>query len=41
LARNLNTGEPFAQGTEMVAADQAVHVDAERPSRLILPIVPR
>lgn len=41
LARNLNTGAPFAQTTEMVVAEQAVHVDAERPSHLVLPIVPR
>ena len=41
LARNLNTGAPFAQTTKMVVAEQAVHVDAERPSHLVLPIVPR
>ena len=41
LARNLNTGAPFAQGTEWMVAEQAVHVDAARPSHLVLPVVPR
>jgi len=41
LARNLNSGAPFAQTAKMVVAEQAVHVDAERPSHLVLPIVPR
>ena len=41
LARNLNTGAPFAQTMEMKVADQQVHVDAERASHLVLPIIPR
>jgi putative CocE/NonD family hydrolase len=39
--RNLNTGEPVATGTRMVTADQVVYHDAEHPSALILPVVPR
>jgi putative CocE/NonD family hydrolase len=39
--RNLNTGEPAATGTRMVKADQAVYHDAEHPSALVLPVIPR
>jgi hypothetical protein len=38
-SRNLNTGEGL-DGTEMAAADQTVYHDAERPSRVELPVVP-
>jgi len=41
LARNLNTGAPFAETSEMVVADQAIHVDAEHPSHVVLPVIPR
>lgn len=41
LARNLNTGAPFAKTSEWVVADQSIHVDADRPSHVILPVVPR
>lgn len=37
--RNLNTGEPIATGTRMVPAENRIWHDAQRPSRLILPIV--
>jgi putative CocE/NonD family hydrolase len=39
--RNLNTGGSLADGTEMQQADQSIYHDAEHPSRLILPIIPR
>jgi uncharacterized protein len=39
--RNLNTGEPVATGTRMVRAQQAVYHDAEHPSALVLPVIPR
>ncbi len=41
LARNLNTGAPFAQTTEMEAARQTIHMSGQHPSRLILPVIPR
>ena len=41
FARNLNTGEPVATGTRMVKAQQVVYHDAEHPSALILPVIPR
>jgi uncharacterized protein len=39
--RNLNTGEALLGATRMVKARQTVFHDAERPSALVLPIVPR
>jgi len=39
--RNPNTGAAFAEGAELRRADQTVFHDAQRPSRLVLPIVPR
>jgi len=39
--RNPNTGEPVAAAAKGVPAEQVVHHDAERPSALVLPIVPR
>ncbi|MGD6741911.1 CocE/NonD family hydrolase [Streptomyces sp. BH106] len=38
--RNLNTGEPVDVGTEFRPARQEIAHDADRPSRLILPVVP-
>ncbi|GAA2130933.1 CocE/NonD family hydrolase [Actinomadura napierensis] len=38
--RNLNTGEPVTEGTAIRVARQRIHHDRNRPSRLILPIVP-
>jgi putative CocE/NonD family hydrolase len=37
---NPNTGEPMGRHTHRVVAEQTVYVDAERPSRAVLPIVP-
>ena len=39
--RNLNTGGDLATGTEMQPAMQTIFHNAARPSRLLLPIVPR
>jgi putative CocE/NonD family hydrolase len=39
--RNLNTGESIAAGTRMAVAEQAIYHDAEHPSCVILPIIPR
>jgi putative CocE/NonD family hydrolase len=38
--RNPNTGHPFGEDTEMVKADQTVFHDAERPSHVLLPVIP-
>jgi len=40
-ARNLNTGEPDFSATKGVVAHQTVFHDAERPSYLLLPVIPR
>ena len=37
---NPNTGEPVAQHTHTVAADNVVYHDARRPSHLVLPVIP-
>ena len=39
--RNLNTGEATMHGTKMVKARQTIYHDAERPSAIVLPIIPR
>lgn len=39
--RNLNTGEPLATATRMAVAEQTIFHDAERPSCVVLPIIPR
>ncbi len=39
--RNLNTGEAILGGTRMLKAKQTIYHDAERPSALILPVIPR
>jgi putative CocE/NonD family hydrolase len=39
--RNLNTGEPLGSGKTMHKAKQTVYHDAEYPSKLILPVIPR
>ena len=41
LARNLNTGAPFAKSTEMRVARQTLHMSERYPSKLILPVIPR
>jgi len=39
LARNLNTGAPFAQTTEMKVARQTIYVSGDYASRLVLPVI--
>ncbi len=39
--RNLNTGEPLGKTSEMATAQQRIYHDAEHPSALILPIIPK
>ncbi|HEU4402769.1 MAG TPA: CocE/NonD family hydrolase, partial [Candidatus Polarisedimenticolia bacterium] len=39
--RNPNTGDPFGTSTRTVVAHQLILHDAEHPSRLLLPIIPR
>lgn len=41
LARNLNTGAPFAKTAEMQVARQTLHLNRRYPSKVVLPIVPR
>lgn len=41
LARNLNTGAPFALSKEMEIAQQTIYMNANEPSRIVLPVVPR
>ncbi len=38
--RNPNTGKPFGSGTDMIPARQTIYHDAQRPSRIILPVMP-
>ena len=38
--RNMNTGEEQARATRMVKATNVIYHDRERPSALVLPIVP-
>ena len=38
-ARNPGTGEPLATATRLVAADQEVFHDPDRPSTIFLPVV--
>jgi hypothetical protein len=39
--RNLNTGEDPATGTHLVRATQTIYHDAQRPSHVVLPVIPR
>jgi predicted acyl esterase len=39
--RNLNTGGPIGMETKGVVAEQTVYHDRERPSRVLIPVVPR
>ena len=41
LARNLNTGAPFAKTSEMKKARQTLHLSSDYPSHVTLPIIPR
>ncbi len=38
--RNLNTGEPFGTGAEFIKATQTIYHDEERPSHILLPVIP-
>lgn len=38
--RNLNTGAPLGVTTEMVVAEQRIYHDGERPSAVVLPVIP-
>jgi uncharacterized protein len=39
--RNLNTGEKTFGGTRMMKAQQTIYHDAEHPSAILLPVIPR
>jgi putative CocE/NonD family hydrolase len=39
--RNPNTGAPLGQTADLAPADQRIYHDADHPSALILPIIPR
>ena len=39
--RNANRGAPIGTDTELATADQTVFHDAEHPSRIVVPVVPR
>ena len=39
--RNLNTGAPLGMTTEMAVAEQRIYHDAEHPSVVVLPVIPR
>ncbi len=38
---NPNTGEPIGRHTHTLVAEQAVYADAEHPSHVVLPVIPR
>ena len=40
LERNPNTGEPIGRHTHTATAEQVVFSDAERPSRVVVPVIP-
>jgi len=39
--RNLNTGEPTLGATKMIKANQTIYHDAEHPSAIVLPVIPK
>jgi putative CocE/NonD family hydrolase len=39
--RNLNTGEPFGEGTRTIAARQTVFHQDDMASHVLLPVIPR
>ena len=41
FARNLNTGAAPGLSTDMKVANQTVYHDAQRPSHVTLPVIPR
>jgi len=40
FSRNLNTGEPFGTSATMKVAEQTVYHSPERPSHILLPVIP-
>ena len=40
FARNLNTGAPLGTSDEMIVAEQTIYHSAERPSHVVLPVIP-
>jgi uncharacterized protein len=40
FARNMGTGEPFGAATTMRRCRFEIFADADRPSRVILPVLP-
>jgi uncharacterized protein len=40
LDLNPNTGEPIGRHTHQVVAEQQVYADADRPSQVVLPVIP-
>ena len=40
LDLNPNTGEPMGRHTHQVVAEQTIHVDADHPSHVVLPVIP-
>ncbi|GII03431.1 CocE/NonD family hydrolase [Planobispora takensis] len=40
IARNLGTGDPLGTGSAMIATDHEVFHDPDRPSAVVLPVVP-
>lgn len=41
FSRNLNTGEAALRATKMVKANQTIYHDADHPSAIVLPVIPR
>jgi predicted acyl esterase len=39
--RNPNTGAAFGTTSQVRVAQQTIHHDAERPSHVLLPVIPR
>ena len=40
FARNLNTGKPFGTSREIIVAEQTIYHSVDRPSHLVLPVIP-
>ncbi len=41
FTRNTNTGNPIATDTEVIKAKQVIYHDTERPSHILLPVIPK
>jgi putative CocE/NonD family hydrolase len=39
--RNPNSGKPFGTDTELLSAKQTIYHNAENPTHLVLPVIPR